>query len=92
MDNYSISAAWVDGGDLGYILSIFITDYNDMGDVTSNNISQEVGSKITNKVNEAFGTSLEYYGGDGVIGGADTGMTEEAGGIDYDEESHRIRQ
>lgn len=78
MDNYSISAAWVDGGDVGYILSIFITDYNEMDDVTSNNISQEVGSKITDKVNEAFGTSLEYYGGDGVIGGADTGMTEEA--------------
>ena len=50
MDSISLSAAWVDGGDLGYILSIYISDYSESGDTQKSTVSQEIGSKITEKV------------------------------------------
>ena len=83
MDSISLSAAWVDGGDLGYILSIYISDYSESGDTQKSTVSQEIGSKITEKVNRAFGTNLEYYGGEG-SDGPTSNLTEESGEVVYD--------
>ncbi|MCR5451411.1 MAG: transglutaminase-like domain-containing protein [Lachnospiraceae bacterium] len=59
MDSYWITGAWVDDKDTGYILSVFIEDYN-ATEAPATNISGEKGRKMTNAVNEAFGTALEY--------------------------------
>ena len=72
MDNLSLSAAWVDGGDLGYILAIYITDYSQMGEEQQTNVPAEISQKVTDLVNNAFGTSLEDYNSSNSMGGEES--------------------
>ena len=57
VDSKSISASWFDGENNTYILGIFIADYT--GTPSKDTINDKVRDKMTDKVNKAFGTTLE---------------------------------
>ena len=57
LDNNNISADWYEGENNSYILGVYVFDYSDSG--SNENMDTKVRDKMTDKVNKAFGTSLE---------------------------------
>ncbi len=58
-DNKDLSAAWVDDGEGGYVLAIYLYDYSSGGGTSSLELADPGQvTEMTNKINEIFGSAV----------------------------------
>lgn len=78
-DSKDLSASWVDDGEGGYVLAIYVSDYSDNN---SNSSLEEADPKkvteMTNKINELFGSMVEDPNNASGDGTATTGIEDTA--------------
>ena len=82
-DNKDLSASWVDDGEGGYVLAIYVSDYSGNSGSSIGDADPKKVTEMTNKINELFGSQVmdpndASGGGAGAGGGIDGGVGGEA--------------
>lgn len=82
-DNKDLSASWVDDGEGGYVLAIYVSDYSGNGGSSIGDADPKKVTEMTNKINELFGSQVmdpndASGGGAGAGDGIDGGVGGEA--------------
>lgn len=57
-DNKDLSASWVDDGEGGYVLAIYVSDYSGNGESSIGDADPKKVTEMTNKINELFGSQV----------------------------------
>ena len=86
-DNKDLSASWVDDGEGGYVLAIYVSDYSGNGGSSIGDADPKKVTEMTNKINELFGSQVmdpndASGGGAGAGDGIDGGVGGEAVPLD----------
>lgn len=85
-DNKDLSASWVDNGEGGYVLAIYVSDYSGNSESSIGDADPKKVTEMTNKINELFGSQVmdpNDAGGDaGASDGIDGGVGGEAVPLD----------
>lgn len=82
-DNKDLSASWVDDGEGGYVLAIYVSDYSGNSGSSIGDADPKKVTEMTNKINELFGSQVmdpndASGGGSGAGDGIDGGVGGEA--------------
>ena len=80
-DNKDLSASWVDNGEGGYVLAIYVSDYSGNSESSIGDADPKKVTEMTNKINELFGSQVmdpNDAGGD--AGASDDGIDGGVGG------------
>lgn len=82
-DNKDLSASWVDDGEGGYVLAIYVSDYSGNSGSSIGDADPKKVTEMTNKINELFGSQVmdpndASGGGAGAGDGIDGGVGGEA--------------
>ena len=86
-DNKDLSASWVDDGEGGYVLAIYVSDYSGNSGSSIGDADPKKVTEMTNKINELFGSQVmdpndASGGGAGAGDGIDGGVGGEAVPLD----------
>ena len=84
-DNKDLSASWVDDGEGGYVLAIYVSDYSGNSGSSIGDADPKKVTEMTNKINELFGSQVmdpNDAGGAGAGDGIDGGVGGEAVPLD----------
>lgn len=86
-DNKDLSASWVDDGEGGYVLAIYVSDYSGNSGSSIGDADPKKVTEMTNKINELFGSQVmdpndASGGGAGAGAGIDGGVGGEAVPLD----------
>ena len=85
-DNKDLSASWVDDGEGGYVLAIYVSDYSGNSGSSIGDADPKKVTEMTNKINELFGSQVmdpnDAGGGAGAGDGIDGGVGGEAVPLD----------
>ena len=86
-DNKDLSASWVDNGEGGYVLAIYVSDYSGNSESSIGDADPKKVTEMTNKINELFGSQVmdpndASGGGAGAGDGIDGGVGGEAVPLD----------
>lgn len=57
-DNKDLSASWVDNGEGGYVLAIYVSDYSGNSESSIGDADPKKVTEMTNKINELFGSQV----------------------------------
>ena len=57
-DNKDLSASWVDDGEGGYVLAIYVSDYSGNSGSSIGDADPKKVTEMTNKINELFGSQV----------------------------------
>lgn len=85
-DNKDLSASWVDDGEDGYVLAIYVSDYSGNSGSSIGDADPKKVTEMTNKINELFGSQVmdpnDASGDAGASDGIDGGVGGEAVPLD----------
>ena len=85
-DNKDLSASWVDDGEGGYVLAIYVSDYSGNSGSSIGDADPKKVTEMTNKINELFGSQVmdpnDASGDAGASDGIDGGVGGEAVPLD----------
>ena len=80
-DNKDLSASWVDDGEGGYVLAIYVSDYSGNSETSIGDADPKKVTEMTNKINELFGSQvMDPNDAGGHAGASDDGIDGGVGG------------